>query len=67
MLRSLTTSIECTLSVQMSEGESEAMEAYEEEELETGAGGRKKMPSIDRLAREAIVNRWASITHTLSV
>jgi hypothetical protein len=44
----------------MSEGESDAMEAYEEEEIETDARGRKIMPSIDRLAREAIVNRWRS-------
>jgi hypothetical protein len=43
---------------QMSEGESDAMEAYEEEEIETDERGRKKMPSIDRLAREAVVNRW---------
>jgi hypothetical protein len=42
----------------MSEGESDAMEAYEEEEIETDERGRKKMPSIDRLAREAVVNRW---------
>lgn len=50
---------------QMSEGEDEAMQAYEEEELEEGPRGKgKKKPSIERLAREAQVNRsvkaWVS-------